>query len=187
MRKMEFLHSCSAASIMMLASVSLSGSALAQNAAGTTVNTAAPRGPVDPGVRGGDPGAGGPLPGLSPVEQGFFNAATSNFAEVETVPNGLGPRFNLDSCGGCHAQPASGGSSPPTNPQVAVATAKGAGNVVPSFVTANGPVREARFVRNPDGTPDGGVHDLFVISGRNDATGCKISQPDFAAALANPN
>ena len=31
------------------------------------------------------------------------------------------------------------------------------------------------------------MHDLFVISGRNDATGCKISQPDFAAALANHN
>ena len=187
MRKIDFLHSCSAASIMMLASVSLSGSALAQNAAGTTVNTTAPRGPVDPGVRGGDPGAGGPLSGLSTLEQAFFNAAADNFTEVETVPNGLGPRFNLDSCGGCHAQPAAGGSSPPTNPQVAVATAKGAGNVVPSFVTANGPVREARFVRNPDGTPDGGVHDLFVISGRSDALGCNIQQPNFAAELARGN
>ena len=172
---------------MMLASVPLSGSALAQNAAGTTVNTNAPRGPVDPGVRGGDPGVGGPLPGLSVVEQAFFNAAADNFEEVETVPNGLGPRFNLDSCGGCHAQPASGGSSPPTNPQVAVATAKGASNVVPPFVTANGPVREARFVRNPDGTPDGGVHDLFVISGRSDAPGCNIQQPNFAAELARDN
>ena len=93
MRKIDFLHSCSAASIMMLASVSLSGSALAQNAAGTTVNTTAPRGPVDPGVRGGDPGAGGPLSGLSTLEQAFFNAAADNFTEVETVPNGLGPRF----------------------------------------------------------------------------------------------
>src|SRR3974377_333702 len=106
MKKIEFLHSSSVASIMMLASVSLSGSAVAQNAAGTTVNTTAPRGPVDPGVRGGEPGVGGPLPRLSVVEQAFFNAAADNFAEVETVPNGLGPRFNLDSCGGCHAQPA---------------------------------------------------------------------------------
>ena len=45
----------------------------------------------------------------------------------------------------------------------------------------------ARFVRNPDGTPDGGVHDLFVISGRSDASGCAIEQPDFAAALAKHN
>jgi len=50
-----------------------------------------------------------------------------------------------------------------------------------------GPVREARFVRNPDGTPDGGVHDLFVISGRSDASGCDMKQPNFAAALAQDN
>ena len=58
---------------------------------------------------------------------------------------------------------------------------------MPSFITSNGPVREARFVRNPDGTPDGGVHDLFVITGRNDAPGCNIKQPDFAGQLAKNN
>jgi hypothetical protein len=52
----------------------------------------------------------------------------------------------------------------------------GATNVVPSFITVNGPIREARFVRKPDGTPDGGVHGLFVITGRTDAPGCKITQ-----------
>ena len=189
MEKIKLAHACLLTSIasVMLASVSLSGWAFAQNASVATSNTTAPQGPADPGVRGGAPGAGGPLPGLRPLEQAFFNAATGIFTEVETVPTGLGPRFNLDSCGGCHAQPASGGSSPPTNPQVAVATAKGASNVVPSFVTANGPVREARFVRNPDGTPDGGVHDLFVISGRSDALGCNIQQPNFAAELARGN
>jgi CxxC motif-containing protein (DUF1111 family) len=44
-------------------------------------------------------------------------------------------------------------------------------------------VREARFLKNPDGTPDGGVHDLFVITGRTDAPGCNIQQPNFNAAL----
>jgi CxxC motif-containing protein (DUF1111 family) len=117
----------------------------------------------------------------------FFFAAKAVFAEVDAVPNGLGPRFNMDSCQGCHAFPASGGSSPATNPEVAVATKAGAKNNVPSFITANGPVREARFVRNPDGTPDGGVHDLFVITGRSDAPGCNIQQPNFAAALAANN
>jgi CxxC motif-containing protein (DUF1111 family) len=63
----------------------------------------------------------------------------------------------------------------------------GAKNTVPSFITANGPVREVRFVRNPDGTPDGGVHDLFVITGRSDAPGCNIQQPNFAAAVAANN
>ena len=189
MEKIKLAHACLLTSIasVMLASVSLSGWAFAQNASVATSNTTAPQGPADPGVRGGAPGAGGPLPGLRPLEQAFFNAATGIFTEVETVPTGLGPRFNLDSCGGCHAQPAAGGSSPPTNPQVAAATAQGAKNTLPSIITANGPVREARFVSNPDGTPDGGVHDLFVISGRSDAPGCNIQQPNFAAELARGN
>ena len=37
------------------------------------------------------------------------------------MDEGLGPRFNLDSCGGCHAAPAIGGTSPAVNPQVAKA------------------------------------------------------------------
>jgi CxxC motif-containing protein (DUF1111 family) len=48
-------------------------------------------------------------------------------------------------------------------------------------------VREARFVRNRDGSPDGGVHALFVITGRADAGTCNIRQPDFAGAVANNN
>ncbi|MBI3528083.1 MAG: hypothetical protein HY067_08935 [Betaproteobacteria bacterium] len=63
----------------------------------------------------------------------------------------------------------------------------GAANSVPSFITANGPVREARFVRNPDGTPDGGVHDLFTIAGRANAPGCVLAQPDFEKELARRN
>jgi len=142
---------------------------------------------IDPGPRAGALGAGGPLPGLSTDEVNFFNVAKGVFNEVDTVGAGLGPRFNLDGCGGCHAHPATGGSSPPTNPQVAVATALGAKNTVPPFITATGPVREVRFVRNPDGTPDGGVHDLFVITGRSDAAGCNITQPNFAAAVSANN
>ena len=139
---------------------------------------------LDPGPRPGDAGAGGPLPGLGPSERDLFEAAREIFMEVDDVAGGLGPRFNLDSCAGCHAAPAVGGSSPEKIPQIAVATLNGAKNVVPSFITEKGPVREARFVRNRDGTPDGGVHDLFVIAGRDDARGCKIKQPDFAGELA---
>jgi CxxC motif-containing protein (DUF1111 family) len=150
---------------------------------------------VDPGVRSGSPGAGGPLPGLDATETAFFTAARTRFEEIDSVSGGiagengvgLGPRFNLNSCAGCHAQPAVGGTSPATNPQIAVATLASAKNTIPSFITLNGPVREARFVRNQDGTPDGGVHDLFVITGRSDAAGCNITQPNFAAALAQNN
>jgi CxxC motif-containing protein (DUF1111 family) len=48
-------------------------------------------------------------------------------------------------------------------------------------------VREARFVRNADGTADGGVHALFTITGRPGADGCSLGQPDFATAVANHN
>ncbi|MDE3198119.1 MAG: thiol oxidoreductase, partial [Acidobacteriota bacterium] len=47
--------------------------------------------------------------------------------------------------------------------------------------------RAVRFKRHPDGTPDGGVHNLFVITGRSDAAGCNIAQPDFATAAAQNN
>jgi len=68
------------------------------------------------------------------------------------------------------------------NPQIAAATAMGARNHVPSFLSATGPVREVRFKTKPDGTPDGGVHALFVISGRSDAAGCNAQQEDFSNA-----
>jgi len=179
MAKRRFAYTCSLASTaaVLLASVAASTLAPAQT-----------RGPSDPGVRTGTPGAGDAITGLSTDELAFFKASAEVFGESETVQDGLGPRFNLDSCGGCHAQPALGGSSPALNPQVAVATANGAKNTVPAFIKADGPVREVRFVRNPDGSPDGGVHALFVITGRKDApVGCAITQPNFAAAVANNN
>src|SRR6267142_747451 len=66
---------------------------------------------ADPGVRAGA-GAGDPIPGLSANQIAFFNAGKADFAAAEDVPDGLGPRMNLDSCGGCHQAPAVGGSSP---------------------------------------------------------------------------
>jgi CxxC motif-containing protein (DUF1111 family) len=145
---------------------------------------------VDPGVRGGAAGAGGPIAGLTTNQLNFFNAAEVRFENIDAVPapGGLGPAFNDNSCAACHSQPAVGGTSPAANnPEVAVANLDGATNVVPSFVTANGPVREARFVNNPGGTPDGSVHDLFTIAGRSDAPGCTMAQPNFAAELAANN
>src|SRR5215471_9254699 len=141
----------------------------------------------DPGVRGGPPAAGNPLPGLTQTQLALFNLAKQEFLSVEDVGDGLGPTMNLNSCVGCHIQPAAGGSSPPTNPQVAFATLNGADNVLPSFISLHGPVREARFVKNADGSPDGGVHALFTIQGRSDAPGCTVPPTDFHTALANNN
>jgi CxxC motif-containing protein (DUF1111 family) len=141
----------------------------------------------DPGVRTGATTAGDPLPGLTTNERKFFDSGLADFSSTETVADGLGPRMNLDSCSGCHAQPAIGGTSPALNPQIAFASKDGGTDRVPSFISANGPVREARFVRNPDGTADGGVHALFTLTGRTGTTGCNLAQPDFATALATNN
>jgi len=141
----------------------------------------------DPGPRATPPDAGRPLDALTRTEAAFFTAGKDEFDEAETVPEGLGPTMNLDSCLGCHSQPASGGSSPAVNPQVAFATALGARNRVPSFIRRDGPVREVRFVRNPDGTADGGVHSLFTVAGRSDAAGCNLAQPDFEREFSRGN
>jgi CxxC motif-containing protein (DUF1111 family) len=140
---------------------------------------------VDPGVRGGPASAGAPLKGLTPDEIAFFNDGQARFAEVEVVQkganNGLGPRFNSNQCLSCHSQPAGGGSSPAQNPLLAVAHLSGATNTVPWFIVENGPVREARFKKS-NGSADGEVHDIYVITGRTDAPGCNIAQFDFLPA-----
>src|SRR5260370_13128404 len=112
---------------------------------------------VDPGVRGGGAAAGGPLASVSANNPtnilNFFNTGKGDFLEIDsvsgTIPgedgSGLGPRYNSRSCAACHAQPAVGGTSPAVNPQVADATADGASNTIPSFISNTGPVREARF------------------------------------------
>jgi CxxC motif-containing protein (DUF1111 family) len=148
----------------------------------------------DPGVRPAAASDGAMLSGLSHMEKQVFGIGLEAFQEVASVQGGvpdteagLGPRFNLDSCAGCHAFPAIGGTSPVVNPQVEVAKKEGAHNEIPSFIKIDGPVREARFKSNPDGTPDGGVHALFTITGRKDAGGCNIQQPDFRTAVARQN
>jgi CxxC motif-containing protein (DUF1111 family) len=147
--------------------------------------------PQDPGVRAGSPGAGGQIGGLTSNQQAFFSAGLMTFSEIDSVKGtvsntgaGLGPRFNAESCAQCHAAPAPGGSSPSVNPQVAAAIDQGASNQLPPFITSDGPVREARFPLTSDlRHPDGGVHDLFTITGRGDAVGCNIKQPNFQQAL----
>jgi CxxC motif-containing protein (DUF1111 family) len=157
----------------------------------------------DPGPRAGSISAGKPLATLNAFQLQYFRNGLARFNQTDsvsgTIPGepgtGLGPGFNSTSCQSCHAQPSAGGSSPSTtaypnigpNPQVAAAIADGARNTLPPFITADGPVREARFpyvVANGSvtQTADGGVHDVFSIAGRSDAEGCAMAQPDFAQA-----
>lgn len=142
----------------------------------------------DPGPRSAGGSAGGPIEGLKPEERALFDAGLGDFAETEVVTDGLGPTMNLDGCAGCHLAPTVGGSSPAVNPQIAFATREGARNRVPSFLRADGPVREVRFVKDPKtGEKDGGVHSLFSIAGRKDAPGCELAQFDFEVEHARRN
>ncbi len=161
---------------------------------------------TDPGPRKDAAAAGGSFPGLNSAEQAMFTQGMQAFMEVDSVSGkmtgeagtGLGPSFNGNSCAQCHAQPAMGGSSPGLkspqnpipNPQVALANLDGATNHLPPFITTDGPVREARFVltvTQQGAVPDGGVHGLFTIAGRGDATGCTLAQPDFGRELGRNN
>jgi CxxC motif-containing protein (DUF1111 family) len=171
----------------------------------------------DPGPRGGVAGAGGPFQGLNAEEVNLFWAARDRFNEVVSVSGtiekgiGLGPTFNGNSCAGCHAQPAAGGSSPSPrspqvrrlalrenrlalvpqeNPQIQLASLNrlpGGDQTVPAFLAADGPVRVARFIRKPDGSLDGSVHAIYSIAGRVDAAGCALPQPNFEEQLAAHN
>lgn len=193
---------------LTIALLSLATSMLVQAQRGDRQRGSGGRGAKDPGVRADAVDAGQPLRNLDQTygASEYFMNGFGRFQEVESVQNGtnngLGPRFNENQCSSCHAQPNVGGSSPSAtaypflgpNPQTQVYNLNGARNTLPSFITPDGPVREARFVNllNANGTvnnnaPDGGVHDLFVISGRTDAGNCDIQQPNFRGAVEQGN
>jgi len=154
---------------------------------------------TDPGVQSASRGTGGTI--IDPANDpngftAFFNDGLARFQEVETVSgsgnNGLGPRFNSNQCSSCHAQPAVGGTGAAVNPQF-LFTSNGVapGNTTPYFLTANGPTLEVRFpyFLTSSGTantkaPNGGVEDLFTVTGRSDAGSCNLPQPNFSAAQA---
>jgi CxxC motif-containing protein (DUF1111 family) len=149
---------------------------------------------TDPGPRPLPASAGGFLPSLSANEQQIEPSITTEFNRVHDVivtsptDGGLGPRFNSNSCASCHAYPAPGGSSPPSNPLFSVYHLNGATNTMPFFITSTGPILEGRFINVPGtSTPDGTVHQNFTIKGRSDAHGCSITQPDFTTASSTGN
>src|SRR5437879_113130 len=102
---------------------------------------------TDPGVQSGSRGTGAALSSVLANDKAgiltFFNDGQARFQEVDTVSgNGLGPRFNSNSCSSCHAQPAVGGSGASTNPEFAFAGSSVAPrDSTPSFVTATGPMK----------------------------------------------
>jgi CxxC motif-containing protein (DUF1111 family) len=150
--------------------------------------------PVDPGPRPLPANAGTFYPALTANQKSITTRLTQIFTEVNFVAGGplvktvgLGPRFNSNSCNSCHAYPAVGGSSSPTNPLFGIYQLEGATNSMPYFITSNGPTMVARFPYVPGTTtPDGGVHQMFTISNRTDAPGCTQEvQPNFTQAEAD--
>ncbi len=139
----------------------------------------------------------------NPAGPPFVPAGTEidpDFPQTVTNSNGLGTRHNADNCFECNAQPTLGGSGGfiaahkgdvAQNPQFDLVPHRfGRKNVVPSFETQFGPIREVRFKFNPDGTRDGGVHALWTTAGDiSDPlnTACDAAQPDFASELAKNN
>ncbi len=139
---------------------------------------------ADPGVRSGPADAGGAIAGLLTNEKTVWNDVTPVFKQVSNVsgsgPIGLGPRFNSNSCVSCHSQPAAGGASPASNPLFSVYQLDGAQNTMPFFEATNTAALDAKFPFLSDGqTPDGTIHQLFTVTGRSDASGCSLSQPNF--------
>jgi Di-haem oxidoreductase, putative peroxidase len=139
---------------------------------------------------------GGPVVGLGELDP--------IFPQFHTNSNGLGARHNADQCFLCHAQPTLGGSGGflvpnpgqgtpmlPENPLFRLVPHRfGKQNVVPVFEQQFGPIREVRFKYKPDGTRDGGVHQLWVVTGITTdptLTNCSLTQPNFAAQFAAGN
>ena len=158
---------------------------------------------TDPGVQSGNRGTGAALSSVQSDDNAgilaMFNDGQGRFQEVDSVSGvgdtGLGPRFNSNSCSSCHAQPAVGGSGAANNPQATfISTGVAPRDSMPYFVTPTGPTVEARFpfYFNRNGSanlnaPNGGVEDLFTITGRPDAGSCSLMQPSFSAARAANN
>jgi CxxC motif-containing protein (DUF1111 family) len=184
--------------LMLLAVALIADVAYAQSSTSAPSTTANAGQPVDPGVQAASRNTGAGLASLTSSNGSlqFFNNGLTRFQAVETVTNsaniGLGPRFNSISCVSCHSQPAAGGSGPTTNPQFTFTSGnrpQAPDNSIPSFITAHGPTREARFPfffdssGNVDtNSPNGGVEDLFTVSGRADAGNCSLEQPPFNEA-----
>jgi len=181
------------ASVLTVVLLFLAGMALAQ---------------TDPGVQSANRGTGAALQAVQSDDNGnnpglnaFFQDGLKRFQDLESVSNsptgnnGLGPRFNSNSCSSCHAQPVVGGTGAANNPQFGFAGSPVAPrDATPFFIAANGPTREARFpfFFNSNGSantnaPNGGVEDLFTVSGRSDAGACSLPQPSFNAAQAANN
>lgn len=96
------------ASVMLFAGSIASAQPIPANA--PAARPPAPQPPAPP-PRPSAPQFGDPLSGLTGVQLAAFTDGKTDFREVETPGDGLGPIFNGNSCAACHNGPALGGSS----------------------------------------------------------------------------
>src|SRR5258705_12787941 len=64
---------------------------------------------IDPGVRDGPSGAGGPIGGVRESEGKFFEGGLGDFGETDGIGEGLGGRMKMESWRGCDLEGEVGG------------------------------------------------------------------------------
>src|SRR5437667_11685244 len=98
--------------LLVLALPLFGGTAMGQVSVAPDLSAVSPA--KDPGVRGGSPGAGGPIPGLNTNERAFFSAGQDEFEEAQSVQGeamipgtepGLGPTLKQASVDDTHSTP----------------------------------------------------------------------------------
>lgn len=92
---------------------------------------------------------GDALPGLTAPQRTAFTDGRTEFTDVETVNDGLGPVYNGRSCSECHSDGAVGGGSPRTVTRFGTVT----NGVFDPLTQFGGSLIQVRGINNADGSP----------------------------------
>ncbi|MGV3720062.1 MAG: di-heme oxidoredictase family protein, partial [Actinomycetota bacterium] len=137
------------------------------------------------GPRGGGPTPvndrlGGPVAGLDDATRALFLAGKSEFEDVKTIEDGLGPVFNGRSCAECHGAPVTGGAGGDLQRTQAVRIGKWTNGVFDELVSVGGSLLQRRSIRELDrGFPLDGER----IPAEANVASVRASPPVFGAGL----
>lgn len=142
------------------------------------------RGDDGSGRRGGPApakdGLGGPVAGLDEATRALFLAGKSEFEDVKTIEDGLGPVFNGRSCAECHGAPATGGAGGDLQRTQAVRIGKWTNGVFDELASVGGSLLQRRSIRELDRAfPLGGER----IPAEANVVSVRASPPVFGAGL----
>jgi len=151
--------------------------------------------PKDPGPRQGAPGEGAMIIGLTGAERELFRKGWRHLKPSALSKAIVSCRKRKSAWAHVSTWTAVRavtptlirGNQPLGKPASGRCRKRRGANRIPVFVKTLGPVLQTRFRFFPDGSRDGGVHALFTISGRRDASGCQMAQPDFDRELSRAN